>query len=153
MNALTKIIMQIALCGASFGIAAFLCAAIVLAGAGGDDWPIMIVTAPVSAMAIAILSWLLFTSGGRNVKIWKGIATGVLAGSVSHFFAWYLAIICFYVWGAVASDGSPTVGLIDGVGASLVMSFFSLAILGWITVPFGAIVGAALAWGVDRWVK
>lgn len=153
MNALTKIILQIAFCTAAFGVVAFLCAAIVLAGAGGEDWRIMILTAPVAASAIAVFGWIAFTAGGRNVKIWKGIVTGILAGSISHFFAWYLAIVCFYVRGAIASDGSPTVGLIDGLSASFIMSFFSLAILGWITVPAGALVGALLVRGIQRWLK
>lgn len=153
MNALTKIILQSALCAAAFGLAAFLCAGIVLAGAGGEDWRVLILTAPISSAAIAVVSWRLLTAGGRNVRVWKGVASGVLAGSVSHFFAWYLAIICFYVRGTVASDGSPILGLADGLGASFIMAFFSLAVLGWITIPVGAAVGGGLAWGVNRFLK
>src|SRR3712207_2938138 len=108
MKFYAKTFIQFALCGIVFAVTAALCSLIVLLTVKSSDWLILLFTAPVSAYIIATLFWALFTFNGKKVAIWKGTITGALTGSISHFFAWFLAIVCFYFWGVVASDGSPT---------------------------------------------
>ena len=144
MNHYIKIIIQHLLCGLFFFVAAFACSVIVFGVSPGSDWMVMLFTSPLSAAVIALVSWALLTSLGRSVQIWKGIVVGVLAGSVSHFFAWYLSILFAYFRNAVSSLGETTVGPVDGIGASLVMTLFSLGVFGWVTIPVGALTGAFL---------
>ena len=87
----------------------------------------------------------MFTSLGSNVQIWKGIVVGILAGSVSHFFAWYLSILFAYFQNAISSLSEETVGPIDGILASLVMTLFSLGVFGWVTIPVGGLAEGLLA--------
>jgi hypothetical protein len=138
-------VFQFAACGIVFAAAAFLSSALVLATVQSGDWLILLATAPLSAFFIAIIGWALFTAGGRKISVWRGAGAGALAGSVSHFFAWYLAIVWFYLRDTVTADGSPTVGLSDGFFAGFVMSFFSLALVGWLTIPAGIAAGTAFA--------
>jgi hypothetical protein len=145
MTARAKTVFQFAAVGIVFAVAAFLSSAFVLATVQSGDWLILLATAPLSAFFIALICWALITAGGRKISVWRGAGTGALAGSISHFFAWYLAIVWFYLRDTVAADGSPTVGLSDGFFAGFVMSFFSLALTGWLTIPAGMIVGALFA--------
>jgi glucan phosphoethanolaminetransferase (alkaline phosphatase superfamily) len=150
---LVKIIVQHLICGASVFVAAFVFCAIVLGATENRDWLVIVFTAPLSAAVIAMLGWALLTSFGRRVKIWKAVVVGVLAGSISHFFAWYLAIVFFYLQSFFASNNDSPVGLFEGIGASLIMSFFSLGILGWFTVPIAAIVCALVAFVSRRFLS
>jgi hypothetical protein len=146
MSNSVKFLIQHALCGASLFCAALVCCAVIFGVSPGSDWLVMLFTAPLSAGAIGIIGWAGLTSFGRRVKIWKGVAAGALAGALSHFAAWYLSIVFLYLQKSVTpSMGEPTVGPIEGLWASLVMTFFSLAVLGWATVPIGAAIGAMLA--------
>lgn len=141
-----KFVIQHLLCGASLFIAAFVCCVVIFGAAPDRDWIVMIFTAPLSAAIIGVSAWAALTSLGKSVKMWKGIMVGILAGSVSHFFAWYLSIIFLYLQKSVMTSlGEPTVGPVEGIWASLLMSFFSLAVLGWLTIPIGAVVGALVA--------
>lgn len=141
-----RFLLQHVLCGAAFFLAAFICGVVIFGISPSSDWLVMFLSAPFSAAIIAVIGWALFTSFGRHVKIWKGIVVGVLAGSISHFFAWYSSIVFLYLQNAVSSLGEPTVGLTEGIGTSLMMTLFSLVIIGWLTVPIGAFIGAAVAW-------
>jgi hypothetical protein len=146
MSPFTKILIQHAFCALVFFMSALVCALIIFGVFQKADWKVMIFAAPLSAAVIGLVAWALITSFGRSVKIWKGIAVGALAGSISHFFAWYSSIVVLYLQGTVTSLDEPTIGPgFEGIWTSLVLTLFSLAFAGWITIPVGGAVGALIA--------
>lgn len=145
MNSIGKILIQQTLCGIVFFISALLCSVMIFGLFPKNDYLVMAIAAPFSAAFIGTVSWTIFTSFGKRINIWKGIVTGILAGSVSHYLTWYASIIVLYLQKSVSSLGEPTVGPIDGIWASLIMTFFSLAVIGWITIPLGAAIGGLFA--------
>jgi len=150
MNDSAKVITQFALCTVVFAVGAFVCAAIIVEWMNiGKNPQVMVLTATVSGAGVALASWIFFTSGGKTVKIWKGAVTGILAGSVSHFFVWYLLFLFAYLQG----EDSLTFESLDRIGTLLMFPLLSLALVGWITVPVGALIGAALALAVDSWLN
>jgi hypothetical protein len=66
---------------------------------------------------------------------------GALTGLLSHPLAWYLAIVYHYANGAQSSLGEPTLNPVEGLGGSLLFSLGSWLLVGWITVPVGALAG------------
>ena len=150
MNDSAKVITQFALCTVVFAVGAFVCAAIIIELMNiSKNAQVMVLTATVSGAGVALASWIFLTSGGKTVKIWKGAVTGILAGSVSHFFVWYLSSLFVYLQG----EDSQMFESIDRIDTLLRLPLLSLVFVGWITVPVGALIGAAMALVVERWLK
>lgn len=92
--------------------------------------------------------WLLSRKGTFTWR--RGLAGGALAVALAHYLCWYLIIvgnnICYIAWGGCTSSlGEAPLDLLNGLWASVGLAILSLVAFGWLTVPFGALVGAAVA--------
>ncbi|MCC7129644.1 MAG: hypothetical protein IT297_04520 [Anaerolineae bacterium] len=112
-----------------------------------DSFPYFAATAAFIC-AVGCWWWLL---SRRGTYTWqRGLAAGGLAGGLAHYLCWYLIIVgfnvCFFGWGGcTGSLGDPPVDLLNGLWVSAGLSILSLLAFGWLTVPLGALAGAAAA--------
>jgi hypothetical protein len=113
---------------------------------GNSSWTALMPAAPIATFLAAFLAtWLLLTYL-RPVTIWKGVGIGVIAGLLAHPFTWYLMSLYLYFSGTTSSLREPTLNPIEALWGSLILSLFSLAIIGWITIPISAVGGALLVY-------
>lgn len=136
-------LIQLALCGISFGAAGFVCSLLILAVAPGD-WTYLIFAAPVAAFLVSVPLWLLVILSGKTT-LWRGAAVGALTGFLSHPPAWYFVTLLLWLSGTTSSAGDQILNPIEAVPGSIVFSVISLLLFGWLTVPVGAVAGGALA--------
>ena len=93
----------------------------------------------------------------RHRPAWGALA-GALAGLVSHYLAWYLAFlganVCFWLTGGCTSSlGEPPANVLVAFVGAAGLTFFSLYIVGWLTVPIGAGLGLAFGLASKRWSR
>lgn len=127
-----------------------------LAGMAGGGWAaatafmtsgyeIFLFSAPVGSFVTGFAFWLLLVARRLTPSKKAAIAAGVLTGIVSHWSCWYLTI-CYqnlrYVFlGETSSLGEPPIDLLNGLWGAAVFSFWSLIVLGWLSAPFGGLLG------------
>lgn len=132
--------------GLAFAGAGGACAALSVAGAVGEGWRTLVPIAAASAFVVGGAAWWQLPPRKRSPAIGAGV--GALVGVVSHPVAWYGLELASWLAGERDSLGQPTLGPAAAVPASLTFSLLSLAFVGWLTVPAGALVGALLG----RWL-
>jgi hypothetical protein len=110
----------------------------------GDWWP-LVVASGVAAFAVSFVVWRLLCGSGHPVSGRRGALAGALTGLLAHPVAWYLALVWNYLLGHTSSLGDTPSGPLESLAGCLVMTFWSLLIVGWLTVPAGAVVGFLLA--------
>lgn len=137
-------LIQLALCGITFGAAAFVCSLLIFVAVAQGDWVSLIFAAPVAAFLVSVPLWLLVILSGKTT-ILRGAVVGALTGFLSHPLAWYIASVLMWLSGTVSSMGERTLNPIEAVFGSVIFSIFSLLFFGWLTVPVGAVVGGVLA--------
>jgi hypothetical protein len=113
-------------------------------GRVGDWWP-LVVASGLSASAVGLLLWRLLCATSQSVSRRRGALAGALTGLLAHPVAWYLALVWNYLLGHTSSLGDTPSGPLESLAGCLVMTFWSLLIVGWLTVPAGAVVGFLLA--------
>jgi hypothetical protein len=126
----------------SFGVAGLASALVFVHEPVGKGWQMLPYAAGIASLLAAWLTWGLMrpmTSARR------GALTGAVIGLLSHPPAWYLAILWHYLVGARSSTGDEPLDPIMGITGSLVFSFWSLLLTGWLTIPVGAVLGVVLA--------
>jgi hypothetical protein len=111
----------------------------------GDGYYVFIFAAPLSIFVIGSVLWKLLI-GTEKPNILKVIVIGIVTGSLSHYFTFlFLSIImniCYWTFDGFADSlGGPPASIVSMIGGSLLFSFFSLFMYGWITVPASIISG------------
>ncbi len=126
-----------------FGAEAFL-VALLVAGERKNDpetrWQIALAAA-IAAMLVAAAAMRLLGVGGAEASGGRGAIVGALTGLLAHPLTWYLVIVWNYCIGTVDSLRQPPINPIQAIFGSLVLSFWSLLLLGWLTVPMAAATG------------
>lgn len=97
----------------------------------------MLYAAPLAAFICGLICWGIC----QKVRFWRGVWVGALVGLLSHPLAWYGSSLYFYLAGEPGA-----LNPLEGLGASLFYTLFSLVLVGWLTVPVGAITGGFLAY-------
>jgi hypothetical protein len=129
-----------------FGGSGFVLAYLIVSTRGRvEDWWPLVVASGLAAFAVSLLLWRLLCATSRPVSGRRGALAGALTGLFAHPLAWYLALIWNYLSGQTSSLGDKHAGPLDGLAVSLIMTFWSLLLAGWLTVAAGAVVGFLLA--------
>ena len=132
-----------AVCGV-FGVACGIVVAIL--AMPNEDYRYFFVPAGVAAFLTGAFNWWLFIGRKSKLSVRRGMLAGLLAGIGGQYICWLLTL-----WGAWTAS---MVGLlaqkdiIDPLNAlwgAAAFTFFSLLIMGWITVPGGAMLGGLFA--------
>jgi len=128
-----------------FGIAGFATATLFTQDSAGEGWEAFRYFAGLASFLVSGFVWFTL-SRGRILGIRRGVAMGALVGLLSHPVTWYLAILYNYFWATRFLQSDKALGPISGMDGSLVFSFWSLLLTGWMTVPVAAGLGAIIAW-------
>lgn len=110
-----------------------------------SGYEIFLFAAPVGSFATGFVIWLLLVARRSTPSKKAAITAGVLTGIVSHWSCWYVTI-CYqnlrYVFlGESSSLGEPPIDPLNGLWGAAVFSFWSLIALGWLSAPFGGLLG------------
>lgn len=113
------------------------------AGQGYENFPIFAVFG--AFISTTFLSWLIIVKR-QSFTFKAGALVGVLTGFFSHFTCWYIFLLYnyldyHYLGGVLAPGGEEPVGPVAALSVMGIMSFFSLIVVGWITIPLGGIYG------------
>lgn len=143
-----KALLEALVAGLLFGIFAFACAfAILMVGkseAQSKDWDVLPGCAGGAAFLTGIATWWLILARPQIHSLGRGLGAGALVGILSHPFAWYFFGLIAYFSGAEPGVDEIMDPLQLLLGA-VVFSLGSWACVGWLTVPLGAMSGAAFA--------
>lgn len=117
---------------------------------GGGDYRWFPLPAGLAAFAAGATFWRLLAGRGGAPSIRRGVVAGSLAGLISHYLCWYLLIlgsnVCHWTTGGCTSSlGEPPIDPINGLWGAAVLATGSLLVIGWLTIPAGALIGGALA--------
>lgn len=120
-----------------------------LTSTGGGFWMFML-AAPVSAFLVGGGAWW-WIVGARRTSVLRALCTGLVAGTVSHYFTWLLLSIALNITYSTlgvggGSLGDPPAGVLEMIPGAFLYSFFSLLFYGPVTVL--AAMAAAL---LVRW--
>jgi hypothetical protein len=114
-----------------------------------DYYAVFYLTAPLAALLVgpSLWWWAIIKPGRLSVR--RGIGVGVLAASLAHPLAWYIALVLTLLMGE-RTIGGITGGVnvnnpVQDVFASLVLAGFSLIYVGWITALIGGVGGGVVA--------
>jgi hypothetical protein len=125
-------------------------AAWIVGSASGDGYEPFLFAAPAAAFATAAVSWWWLLDRPANYTLARGAMAGALAGAVAHYLCWLLLMLGASAYhaltgGFTGSLGDSPIGPLDALWMAAVYSLLSLYICGWLTVPAGAMIGAAVA--------
>jgi hypothetical protein len=101
------------------------------------------------------LAWRVLFRGGRRPGPARGAVAGVLAALLGHYLTFVVSIEIanaqYWVFGRKVtwSDDAP-VGPLLAFAVSPLYALVSLAMLGWLTLPSGAILGALFGHALRR---
>lgn len=121
-------------------------------GKGYSDMPIL---GGISSFFVGSFLWWRLVARRATVTVKRGLFTGLLIVGVSHYFVWYLSLVCSNVsyWvfrQKVGSLDGPPIDPLNGIWTMVVMALWSLVFFGWVTLPLGAAIGAAYSWFLKR---
>lgn len=145
-----SLLVQSLISGLSFALPALIFSFLFFSNAEGRDWGMMIGPSTFAAFFWGTVLWALLAFNPRRVTTLFGAIVGLLVGLLSHPLAWYLAILYYYFTGATDSLGGKTLRPGEGFIASFTFSMISLLLVGWITGPVGAMVGALMGYLQSR---
>jgi hypothetical protein len=112
------------------------------AGAGTALYPVFgLLSALISGTAL----WQALVARHVTPSLIRGALVGGLTGVIAHPLCWYL-MICWNRASIASGHTSPVagdepLGPLTGIPAAFLLSLASWLIVGWITVPAGAVVG------------
>jgi hypothetical protein len=133
-----------------------LCALVGLAVGGyavhsaiGDGWQRLPMCAALAAFLTGFGLWYRLVercgATGRRPGLRAGLVTGGAAGALAHYPCWYLMILSAnldYLWfGTTSSLGEPPMNPVQGLAGAAVFGAWSVFLLGWVTIPVGALLG------------
>src|SRR5262245_6801771 len=120
--------------GAVAAVVGAACGGFVSHTATGADWGTFWLWSALSAFATTAFFWWLFMERRQRYGVLRGILVGALSGALAHYVCWLLQI-------AAAGKMGP----LDALTGALSFTFFCLLVMGWITVPSGALMGGIYA--------
>jgi len=138
----TKALAEALFAALLFGILAFTCAFAILRNAQGEGWAAFPAYAGVAALLTGFASWWAILARPSTHTVGRGLGAGALVGFLSHPLAWYFAILVNYISGNQPAAGGESMDPLQGIAGAVVFSLGSLACVGWLTVPLGALAGA-----------
>jgi hypothetical protein len=122
-----------------------LCGALI--AALGEGWPEFPLYTGIATFLTTFVVWWLSVARPRQAGVARGAVAGLISGLVAHPVTWYI-LICFN-WALIAlsirdgpSAGQEPMTPLSGLLGALVYSLASIVVMGWITIPVGAVVGA-----------
>lgn len=133
-----------------------LCAYLITSDAIGEGWAALPIYTGVATFLVAFGVWWLHLKWVGPLGISRGALVGAGIGLLAHPVTW-----CFFgiatwlsdVLGAPTLQGEASVNLADVLWGVMVFSFWSLFLLGLVTISLAAFVGATIArwqeYGVD----
>lgn len=102
----------------------------------------------LGATVAAPLYWSLMVPDGRSFRLWRGLLAGVLAVLAAHVTMALGAMLPFF-W-TIATEphtlGDTIAAVGEAMAAAVAMAFFSLVVVGMVTVPLGAVAGTLVTW-------
>lgn len=122
----------------------------IVGNATGNGYQPFLIAAPAAAFVAAALSWRWLVDRPAIYTRARGATAGALAGAIAHYFCWLMLMLGASAYhaltgGFVGSLGDAPIGPLHALWAAALYSLFSLYICGWLTVPAGAMIGAAVA--------
>lgn len=129
------------LAGLGFAVLGFLSALFIIWNARGTGWWLVVVSAGIASFLSGVFFWRAFSSRDGNISYPRAALAGAFVGALSHPPAWYIAILLSWITGTKGYGEIRALGPADGLWACLVMSFWSLLLAGWLTVPAGVVAG------------
>jgi hypothetical protein len=136
--------LQVLVATATYGAAGALCAAPYAFTATGDGWDRLVPSAAIAAALLGGLAYAILVPPRGKSRVARGLAVGVVAGTLSHPLAWYLTILWSF-WQGQAGAGERPMGPVEGLIAAIVLSVPSEILAGWMTVSVGVGLGIVLA--------
>lgn len=117
-------------------------------GGGWVEFPLYSTSA---AFLTSLGMWWLIVSGPGRPGFWRGAVAGFLSGLLAHPVTWHLFICTNYLFVHTlrpeGSAGGESLNPLNGLLAVPWLSFWSLLIMGWFTIPAGAFIGGIVgAW-------
>lgn len=100
----------------------------------------IIACAAVAASIVGILSWR-FLVANPDARPTRGAAAGLLVGFLSHPLCWAIATLSHFLGEPTLRRDSLADSAFSVVFMTLLASFSSLGLTGWITMPLGAFLG------------
>jgi hypothetical protein len=127
---------------APIGLATGLYIAITAIGNGYGGF---IIAAPIAAYLSGTFSWWIVMVRPSREGLFPAAFAGGLAAVLGHYLCWYILFVGMYALAAARGqiDGSMTNPL-QAFKAAFFFGSFSLILLGWATVPAGALLGVLL---------
>jgi hypothetical protein len=112
----------------------------------GNGYYVFIIAAPISAFVVGGFLWKFLIDEKNQSQTVKKIITGILTGTLSHYFTFILLSIimnvCYWTTGnCLSSLGEKPASILDMLTGAFAFSFFSLLFFGWITVPASIMIG------------
>jgi len=118
--------------------------------ATGRGWEVLPVVGGVGGLMTGAFFWWLLIVRGAQYTIRRGIVAGVLTGVVGHYVVGYVLLLAAFLSyrltdRPVSSLGEQPVDPVFGFVGAAGLALWSLVLFGWLTVPIGALSGAAIA--------
>lgn len=119
----------------------------------GDGYEVLMIAAPLGMFCVGALLW---KAAMKNEKIEAGriIFLGILVGIIAHYLTWIFASIfmnlCYWCFGGCTDSFGDAPESIPGMFAfGIVLSFFSILFVGWMTVA-GSILCGVVMWWIEK---
>jgi hypothetical protein len=118
----------------------------------GEGWGEFPLHAGAAFFLTSFVVWWALVARPGKPGVGRGAIAGLVSGLLAHPVTWYLLICVNWALAllnlrAGPSGGDDPLNPLTGLLGALVFSLGSLLLLGWVTIPAGALVGALVgAW-------
>lgn len=109
----------------------------------GDSGLVFI--APLVTALVAGAAWWLMLRLDPQITVWRSAVVGAVIGLAVHPPIWYLEIV-FHDWSNTPLQALGDLNLWEALLITPVLTLLTWLFLGWLTVPFGALLGAGIAY-------
>lgn len=114
------------------------------------DMIMLYLAAPLAALLIGPALWWRFLISVDKLSIKRGVLIGLVGSILVHPLTWFFALIFSSLAGMRTIAGgfileNPFTHPLELFAGSFVYAFFSLLIVGWITVLIGGLLGGLIA--------
>ena len=111
--------------------------------------------AAVAAFIAPALMWWLLVERKNKLTLGRGLGAGALGAAFAHYVCWYLMIVGSNVdyWllqGPASSLGEAPIDVINGLWGAAGYTLLSYLVVGWATLPIGALIGLAYAYFLSK---
>jgi len=123
--------------GLTFGIISALAGFLFVNKPHGDGWEFLWITTGTAGFVTGFLICKFLVTNPGNYSSSRLIITGLIIGILSHWIHWYISLVANYInveFFVAYMYGEPTNPL-EGLLASIQLSFISLLFFGWTAIP------------------